>query len=567
MAAAVAVAAVAFMGIGATAALAAPADVATIDDTKPTSLTIHKYEGPANTATECAPTGQPVPASCLTGKTALDGVEFSIYKVMDLNTNQDWLDAKAYYEAGAWDTTGKTPVQVVTTAGGGLATASNLEAALYYVVETGTPAGYTPAVPFFVTLPMTDPTDAAWDYDIDVYPKNNKVDAPHKSVTDVVGLQVGDPIPYRISQNIQTYNDVVGAPVAGKYTKPDGVVDGWDISSYGIGDKFPVEVSNPTLNGVYILPGTVDATKADLSTYTPLVAGTDYNVLTATGADGRTTVYVDFLKAGLDKIAAAPGSQIVTDYTSTLASIPASGQVVNQGYTVPGVTPTMGSDVPTPPTTPPPPPEEPPGTPTNEVVSKFGQIRIEKVGENGTATPTPLGKVEFTVYPATVTGTTGAFEYTCPVASLTDATALTTFTTADGTGIGESPMLGLSTWYNDGVEIDPAGLNDGHLNGAQYATKYGERQYCLVETKAADGYQLLAEPVLFRLTQQGTAQFITDAAGTVDFMNIVNQPDNIKNELPLTGGQGVALISIGGLVLIGGGLGYYVVSNRRREEA
>ena len=75
-----AAAAVSLCAIGALS-LGSPAyadpTTATIDPTKDTSLTIHKYEGPVATAEECAPTGQPVAASCLTGKTALAGAEFT----------------------------------------------------------------------------------------------------------------------------------------------------------------------------------------------------------------------------------------------------------------------------------------------------------------------------------------------------------------------------------------------------------------------------------------------------------------------------------------------------------
>lgn len=87
----------------------------------------------------------------------------------------------------------------------------------------------------------------------------------------------------------------------------------------------------------------------------------------------------------------------------------------------------------------------------------------------------------------------------------------------------------MSNWYNDGLylpgEGEPAGNNDGYFDGAQYAAAFGERQYCLAETVSPDGYQLLADPVLFRLTEAGTTVALDDAD-----MNIVNIEDNLGNE-------------------------------------
>lgn len=209
-----------------------PVSQSTIDTIKDTSLTIHKYSGPANTTKACAPTGQPVDAACLAGKTPLAGAEFTIYKVMDLNTNADWEAAKASYAAGSYTPTSGS-VAVVTTGTNGTVTAESLDVALYYVVETKTPTGYTGAVPFFVTLPMTDPDNTAWDYAIDVYPKNSPVEAPHKAAVDANTVKVGDKIDYTVTTKVPTYQDVVGAPDAdGKYTKPDGTTDGWDVGSF-----------------------------------------------------------------------------------------------------------------------------------------------------------------------------------------------------------------------------------------------------------------------------------------------------------------------------------------------
>lgn len=554
-------------------ALADPvSDAATLDTTTTRTLTIHKYEGPTNTAAECAPTGQPVPDTCLTGKTALAGAEFTIWRVLPLNTNAEWAAAAAQYSAGAPTTppAGSTLVGTYTTlADGSVTIPFGTDNALYYVQETKAPPGaagvtYTGAVPFFVTVPMTMPNDTTWDYTVDVYPKNNKFENPHKSVTDQPTQNVGGPISYRVAVTIPAYSDVVGAPSGGVSTAADGTVNGYDVGSYSVLDRFPNFLTFNAVSSVRILPAGVDPTTYTGTPVASLTAGTDYTVVTGPYTDttvtpnvSGTAVQVVLTQSGLNLLAANPGAQLAVDFATTIASIPASGQIVNQAWVIPGPTPTPGGTPPTPPTT--------PETPTNTVVSKFGRIRIYKTGVTGTTTTAALGGAVFSVYEAATTGTAPNFTYTCDRATVTAQTPITTFTTA-ADGSGQSDMLRLSNWYNDGVEkaVAPVvGNNDGYLDGGQYADKYGYRNYCLVETTAPTGYQLLAAPVMFSLTTEGD----TTTTPITEWQGIVNQADNVGNNLPLTGGQGIALISLGGLALIGGGLGYYFVSNRRKQQA
>ena len=88
------------------------------------------------------------------------------------------------------------------------------------------------------------------------------------------------------------------------------------------------------------------------------------------------------------------------------------------------------------------------------------------------------------------------------------------------------------------------------------ATQSDLLTYCLVETKAPTGYTLLPQPIAFTVTSTTAAKEIT----------VDNEKSNLGNGLPLTGGQGIALISALGGALIVGGFGYYIVSGRRRED-
>jgi len=86
-------------------------------------------------------------------------------------------------------------------------------------------------------------------------------------------------------------------------------------------------------------------------------------------------------------------------------------------------------------------------------------------------------------------------------------------------------------------------------------------KYCLVETKAPEGYNLNAEAIQFTILVPATA---TQLAFTP--VDVFNELKNLGNNLPLTGGAGVAAFSTLGLLLVGGGLTYYVVTSRRRRE-
>ncbi|MDO5503275.1 MAG: SpaH/EbpB family LPXTG-anchored major pilin [Actinomycetia bacterium] len=545
-----------------------------------TQLSIHKYLGSA--------TGQPNDGTIQTvNRPALQGVDFDVYLVegVDLTTNAGWEAARAIsgyrptaaeIAAGSFTIGGTTytlaePETVTTDATGSAALQG--EVGLYFVVEnleTSDTITYVddegetvvvpattiiPAQPFFVTLPMTHPTNRdSWMYDVHVYPKNAQKDEPHKAVFDEDSVEVGDEIIYRVSGNVPDYGDVVG-PLDddGNYTGPDGVYNHLDLQYFYVQDTFDgnLTVLDPPIGGVWVVARDADPTLPTTPRLVELVAA-DYEV-TVTGQ----TVRVTLTDTGLDKIATRPGDQVVVDFRTELASVPEGGVIENTAYVVPGSRPDSGSAPET--------PREPtPDDETNEVVDKYGKIRIEKTGVNGSAEQ-PLSGVVFEIYRATLVDDDGDVTTApvpqCIAADFVADNLVGGFTTGEG-GVGESEWLRLSTWYNDGVEQSdsPLGANDGYLDGAQYATKYGFQDYCLVETETVDGYQLLAEPIQVRLDVEG------DVVGTeYTPIDVVNQSDNLGNSLPLTGGAGVAGMSIIGLLLVGGGLAY-TMKNRRRED-
>lgn len=150
------------------------------------SITINKYAYKSDTD-DPRDNGENNPA-IPDGASALDGVQFTIYKVED----NEWL--KGYY-----DGTNKTAEPNIDTyvesneiksgyanvphfegttgtAGtDGQVVFSDLEVGLYVVIETDQPDSVTSVTePFFVSIPMTSPVDKnTWLYDVTVNPKNN----------------------------------------------------------------------------------------------------------------------------------------------------------------------------------------------------------------------------------------------------------------------------------------------------------------------------------------------------------------------------------------------------------
>ena len=94
----------------------------------------------------------------------------------------DMLNNKLAAALTANATTVKNALEVAVKNGGvamtetdatGHTSASNMEQGLYLVVETRVPENVTSTCnPFFVSLPMTTIDGAAWNYDVTVYPKN-----------------------------------------------------------------------------------------------------------------------------------------------------------------------------------------------------------------------------------------------------------------------------------------------------------------------------------------------------------------------------------------------------------
>ena len=269
----------------------------TIDTSKKTSLSIYKYDiTTANSdgawdAESYASTGLHDAAVVdKLAKYAIQGVEFTYLRVADITMNSEVLDGQRqvgvlygfdnsdrstavlsaidltasdahktkgdvnYFTSDALNnklataltanaTTVKNALETAVKSGGvampetdaaGHASADQLEQGLYLVVETRVPENVTSTCnPFFVSLPMTTIDGAAWNYDVTVYPKNqtgnptldktvreakNSTGKNTGSLTDITDgyahtatASVGDTVDYQIISTLPTITSKASA--------------------------------------------------------------------------------------------------------------------------------------------------------------------------------------------------------------------------------------------------------------------------------------------------------------------------------------------------------------------
>ncbi|MCL1871038.1 MAG: SpaH/EbpB family LPXTG-anchored major pilin, partial [Promicromonosporaceae bacterium] len=263
-----------------------------IDPSQKGSLTVVKYE--ADNADKTA--GDGTKQTTLSG-TPLKDANFVVSPVatdlageaIDLTTPEGWDAAAKLTVANVSGHLG-TALPTGTTDDTGTVVFSKLPVGLYYVFEAAPTADAKPLIPgtpFLVTIPMTNPSDTTWMYDIWAYPKNDVLDV-QKALSGDPAQMFGDQMTYSISSHVPY--DVDGSP----------------IESYVIEDDLDPALAFVSSTDLTLVSkgGTV------LETFDP---GTDYTLVTAQGTPlpAPTAVTWTLTQPGLDKITKydpAPGT-------------------------------------------------------------------------------------------------------------------------------------------------------------------------------------------------------------------------------------------------------------------
>lgn len=176
--------------------------------------------------------------------------------------------------------------------------------------------------------------------------------------------------------------------------------------------------------------------------------------------------------------------------------------------------------------------EEEKGKPTNETKTFYGGITFKKVDGAGKA----LTGAKFEVYGAEK-------DESCAAAVQKEA--------AQQEVGGKKVFEPAADDENKGtVTIDGLHVNDFADNIEGKQNKYVK--YCLLETQAPEGFELLATPVEFELTAEKAGTLKPLKVGETEGQ-IVNLKDT-TTRLPNTGGMGVLIFVLAGLAVIGGGV-------------
>lgn len=518
------------MGVSAPAAIAQPegpaveqaaGDSPLVNKNAKGSLTIHKFGNPTS---EGQPSGTAADVDDVqkNGGQKLEGVGFTVYKInktadgatgIDATTNEGLL-AASKLKAGDF-ATGTQATQALIDNGvlkevatgttgedGKWVVSQNLDLGAYLVVETGPKEGYDPAVPFIAFVPMTsngkvgDETQGTtWNYDVHAFPKNYKDEEPTKTVKDK-------------DQNAGDENLVYTVTGTARQLKPEA-----KRTQFKVTDQI-----DPKL----------EITKVDVK----IVKG-DGSEQVLTEADDKDSKFFEGNKVDVDlksdvaeKLVA--GDKVVVTITTKLKPqfenatdiAPNTGLVFQNNPD--------GSENSTPKETP-------------EVKTYWGGLQFKKVDGEGNA----LDGAEFQIVRQ-------AAGQQC---SQIDTTKKDSWTPVNGQQGGEVKTTFVSG--QDGI-VKITGLHINDFEDNAEVVEGEQSHYCLIETKAPKGKELLPEALEFKLVATGT-----DSEGNRQYElasvqvganpgEVVNSDDTTPN-LPMTGGAGVGILAAIGAAIVAAG--------------
>lgn len=492
--------AVAGLGLLAGGSAAYAAD---IDPTETGSITIHKFENPGDGAMNPDGTGTS-PTKPIAGV----GFEVCLIDGIDLKTDgtTGWeevneipdsalLAAQQGTQLGAYSLTGCQTL--ADTDAQGTAATGTLALGAYLVREVKAPENVVKkADPFIVTVPTPSingvGADGSWVYDVHVYPKNTVGNGPVKRIDDQTGASaaVGSDVNFSIEQ-------VIPALATGETYDKLTLTDTLDSRL------------TPKASTVEVL---IDGTALAAGDFTATVVGQKLTVVLNQG--------------GLDKLTA--GATLRVEFAATISSV-GDGVLLNTAYVNLNdleLTPGHPGD---------------PENPTNTVVNRWGQAKVNKVDTSGN-------------------GLTGA-EFEVLMGDRADCNAADiTFTPVMNPAAPAQKLVVPST--TDGV-IEIPGLwigSDSISSTGAETIGLSERCYQLVETKAPAG---------FILPEGDDAKFdvVVKPGETANLAIDIENKQQVVPPLPMTGAEGQLAMVIGGFALMAIAGGSVLVTRRKKQRA
>ena len=481
------------------------------------SLTVHKYLGATSSLPHDGTALTEEQLKGLTSQKPLQGVKFDLYKVkdVDVSTNDgvavaskignmvlpgDVVEKGIQVDGKNYTLEAATPASATTNAQGeAVFTVPNLGLAdgVYVVVENLKDSGNLKTADGDVDKAKVTPA------------------APF-----AVSMPMTKPDGTGLNKDVHVYpknqvNDLTKTVKDAGKNVGDDIVYTISTTSTGADTNGDGKMDKADLGGVYEIVDTLDPNL----TYKSVTVKVNDKVVTegengyqvtkeATGDPAQDKVTVSFKGTTLDTIAA--GTKVELELTANVKKDSAVGVIPNQAKLYPNSW-SKGIDSP-------------------KVETKFGDIVIKKVNKDGGV----LKGAEFDVY-------------------LDDSDD------KDCSSYGEKIKDSGATDDNGLVSIK--GLHLTNFVDGKDVAEGEQHPYCLVETKAPSGYQLLPKPIKFSLTKAGTVTDLTTAAENDGSLVKIT---NYKNPgLPLTGAQGILLVSVLGLILVSAGV---VLTVKRRKD-
>lgn len=549
---------------------------------KTTSITIHKYEGPSITKTAFKPNGTDM-TDALNGEgnKPLKGVQFTLYKVtlaagnteadkkIDLSTPEGWKriedlknlrgDTSSFF-TGEHAKFTKTQVdQPQETNEKGVVEFKNLDESLYYVEETSTahaqkdfateankhdwkPVTVTVKTdPFFVTTPLSHKTKGSWEwlYDVHVFPKNDvNRETPTKTAADPTKYYVDEKgntvIPWNISIPLS-------APSEGKKYQKIGFVD-----------SPPTGLTYSDVTGVKLVKVQKKAPENQTPTSTdiPLSPKKDTQAGDYEAKNDNGKVTFNLTADGLKKI------DDIDNYTYTL-KVTLNTKVTKgtknftnfiTGWIDNSKIGDGDENTPCVPT------EDDPHKCDNNPhgSSHFATLKITKVAIDADKKNTnkTLKGAKFAIY--------SVKDQSTELSDIKDSASLNEKTTPVKTGVTGNDQLTIETGADGTATVDLFIGND----------KTSSRKYCLVETDAPAGFKKDPTPHCYVVNEE-TKDNVTNGVATGNSQTIGNDQatalDNILAALPMTGARGLLILTVCGIIGLGGTF-FYIVLKRRKEQ-
>ena len=510
-----------------TAALAHTTSGPTFDGTTSGSLTINKTDGAgaAITDTSLQYTVYKVADITQTNVSGVVSVQYILDSGITLNSSAIIGDGSTVavptgVTAASFDTLSLPAGTAATnTAGTGTLTFSGLPLGLYLVKETVTPAGVAQSNDFLVSIPMSTTVsgNSVWDYDPVATPKNTVVDGTvSKGITSGATLVSGSTYTASLGDSV-TYAITATLPTTFTVT-PYTTYTVTDIPSTGLVIDYAGTGSAANFDGIVVSVGATTLTRG--TDYTITASGTGFVVELITDQPtptGSTT-------PGIQAAALTNGAVVTITYKATLSPTATASSftntvAVNSRYN------TAGGTTVTPPTITPSPTD-----PIPTIVTY--NYALQKVdGDNSNA---PLAGAAFAIQNSS--GSYLAWDTTngWSVATGLSDPDLYTVTSATGATSAIVPFKGLA--------------------GGSYN---------VVELSAPAGYSQLTAAIPVTVSATTTADADTTGGGAGYSIQVVNSLSNTFT-LPGTGGMGIYLYTIGGVLLIGAAIVLFA-RNRKRQ--